>query len=71
MHLIKLTVNNKFSYLLGITKLTSSMASSPIRYTSRLAGGNGLFFIIILKKKKGGNLIFYMCFKIWFTENKF
>ena len=29
------------------------MASSPIRYTSRLAGGNGLFFIIILKKKKG------------------
>jgi len=29
------------------------MASSPIRYTSRLAGGNGLFFIIILKKKRG------------------
>jgi len=54
MHLIKLTVNNKFSYLLGITKLTSSMASSPIRYTSRLAGGNGLFFfiIIILKNKQ-------------------
>ena len=38
------------------------MASSPIRYTSRLAGGNGLFFIIILKKK-GGNLFFIRVFK--------
>ena len=63
MHLIKLTVNNKFSYLLGITKLTSSMASSPIRYTSRLAGGNGLFFIIILKKTWGKLVFFIRVFK--------
>jgi hypothetical protein len=36
------------------------MASSPIRYTSRLAGGNGLFFIIILKKKRG-ETYFFIC----------